>query len=43
VNGGPPEWLGLIVAMGLMYVTANDFVSTLGARATVPLARAVLV
>ena len=40
VNGGPPEWLGLIAAMGLMYATANDFVSTLGACATVALARA---
>ena len=34
VNGGPPEWLGLIAAVGLMYVTANDFVSTLGACAS---------
>ncbi len=42
VNGGPPEWLGLIAAMGLMYVTTNDFVSTLGACATVALARAAL-
>ena len=33
VNGGPPEWLGLIAAVGLMYFTANDFVSTLGACA----------
>lgn len=43
VNGGLPEWLGLITAMGLMYVTANDFVSTLGACAAVAPARAALV
>jgi len=42
VNGGPPEWLGLIAAIGLMYVTASDFVSVLGACATVALARAAL-
>ena len=42
VNGGPPEWLGLIAAIGLMYATASDFVSVLGACATVALARLAL-
>jgi uncharacterized membrane protein len=42
VSGGPPEWLGLIAAIGLMYATASDFVSVLGACATVALARAAL-
>ena len=40
VNGGPPEWIGLIAAIGLMYVTANEFVATIGLCAAVALARA---
>jgi uncharacterized membrane protein len=39
VNGGPPEWLGLIAAVGLMYVTANEFAGAVGACAVVALAR----
>jgi uncharacterized membrane protein len=42
VNGGPPEWLGLIAAVGLMYLTANEFVSAIGACAVVAAARAAL-
>jgi uncharacterized membrane protein len=43
VNGGPPEWLGLVAAIGLMYVTSNEFFSAIAACAIVALARAVLV
>ena len=42
VNGGPPEWLGLAVAIGLMYFTANEFVATIGACAAVALTRALM-
>jgi uncharacterized membrane protein len=28
-NGGPPEWAGLIIAVGLMYVMANEFVAAM--------------
>ena len=41
VNGGPPEWLGLAAAVGVMYVTANEFVGAIGACAVVALMRAV--
>lgn len=42
VNGGPPEWLGLAAAIGLMRATGNDFAGVLGGVATVALMRAVL-
>jgi uncharacterized membrane protein len=42
VNGGPPEWLGLAAAIGLMYVTANEFVSAISACAVVAVARLAL-
>ena len=41
VNGGPPEWLGLATAIGLMYF-ANEFVAALGACAAVAIMRAVM-
>ena len=42
VNGGPPEWLGIVAAIGLMYVTANEFVAVIGGCAAVALVRAAL-
>lgn len=42
VNGGPPEWLGLVAAIGLMYFTANEFVGAIGACAVVALTRAAI-
>lgn len=42
INGGPPEWLGLLTAVGLMYLTASEFVGAVGACAVVALARAAL-
>ena len=42
VNGGPPEWLGLAAAIGLMYSTGNEFVGAVGACAAVAVARAAL-
>jgi uncharacterized membrane protein len=42
VNGGPPEWLGLGVAVGLMRLTSNEFLSAVGAVVVVALARAAL-
>jgi uncharacterized membrane protein len=41
VKGGPPEWLGLAAAVGLMRFTGNDFVSAIGAVAVVAVARAI--
>lgn len=41
-NGGPPEWLGLVAAVGLMRLTSNEFISAVGAVAVVALARAFL-
>ena len=40
VKGGPPEWLGLATAVGLMRFTGNDFISAIGAVAVVAIARA---
>ncbi len=40
VKGGPPEWLGLAAAVGLMRATVNDFVAVCGAVALVAGARA---
>jgi uncharacterized membrane protein len=40
VKGGPPEWLGLAAAVGLMRFTGNDFISAIGAVAVVAAARA---
>lgn len=42
VNGGPPEWLGLITAIGVMYFIENEFVGAIGACAVVALARMAL-
>jgi uncharacterized membrane protein len=42
VNGGPPEWLGLLAAVVLMRVTTNEFVSAIAAVAIVATARAVV-
>ena len=42
INGGPPEWLGLAAAIGLMYFTSNEFFSAISACAIVALARAAL-
>ncbi len=39
VNGGPPEWLGIVVAVGLMYKTGNEFVSAMLACGVVALVR----
>jgi uncharacterized membrane protein len=41
VKGGPPEWLGLGAAVGLMRFTGNDFISAIGAVAVVAIARAI--
>ncbi|MGQ3031350.1 MAG: AzlD family protein [Ferrovibrionaceae bacterium] len=30
-KGGPPEWLGLAAAIGLMRATGNDFIAVAGA------------
>jgi uncharacterized membrane protein len=40
VNGGPPEWLGLALAIGVMRATGNEFLSAAAAVAAVGLARA---
>jgi uncharacterized membrane protein len=42
VNGGPPEWLGLAAAIGLMHFTANEFAATVGACAAVAIMRAAM-
>jgi uncharacterized membrane protein len=39
VNGGPPEWLGIVVAVGLMYTLGNEFVSAMLACGAVALVR----
>jgi uncharacterized membrane protein len=39
-TGGPPEWLGLAAAMGLMRITSNDFLSVVVAIAVVAATRA---
>lgn len=39
-TGGPPEWLGLATAIGLMRYSGNDFLSVLAAIAVVAGARA---
>jgi uncharacterized membrane protein len=31
VKGGPPEWAGLVFALGAMRLTGNDFFSAIGA------------
>jgi uncharacterized membrane protein len=38
-RGGPPEWIGLAAAVGLMRLTGNDFLSIIGAVAAVAVAR----
>jgi uncharacterized membrane protein len=42
VTGGPPEWLGLAAAIGLMHFTPNEFFSAISACAVVALARLAL-
>lgn len=42
VKGGPPEWLGLVAAVGLMRVTGNEFLSAIAAVGVVAVARAYL-
>lgn len=42
VKGGPPEWLGLLTAIVLMRVTANEFIGAAGAMAVVAAARALV-
>ncbi len=42
VNGGLPEWLGLVTAIGVMYFTENEFVGAIGACAVVALTRMAL-
>jgi uncharacterized membrane protein len=39
-NGGPPEWLGLAAAIGVMRVTGNEFLSAVAAMAAVAAMRA---
>jgi uncharacterized membrane protein len=41
-HGGPPEWLGLAAAIGLMRLTSNEFFSAVGAVVVVALSRAFL-
>ena len=43
INGGPPEWLGLMTAIGIMYYVGNEFVGAIAACAVVALVRAVMV
>lgn len=42
VNGGPPEWLGLITAVSVMYFLENEFAGAIGACAVVALTRMAL-
>jgi uncharacterized membrane protein len=42
VNGGPPEWLGLLAAVVLMRATGNEFIGAAGAMAVVAAARTFL-
>lgn len=42
INGGPPEWLGLITAIGVMYFLDNEFVGAIAACAVVALVRMAL-
>jgi uncharacterized membrane protein len=39
-TGGPPEWLGLATAIGLMRYSGNDFLSVIAAIAVVAGSRA---
>lgn len=39
VNGGPPEWLGLATALGVMRISGNDFLAAIMAVGVVALAR----
>ena len=39
-NGGPPEWLGLAAAIGVMRATGNEFLSAVAAMAAVAAMRA---
>lgn len=41
-NGGPPEWLGLAAAVGLMRWTGNEFIACAVAIAAVAAGRLVL-
>lgn len=42
VNGGPPEWLGLLAAVVLMRATSNEFLGAAGAMAAVAATRALV-
>lgn len=42
LRGGPAEWLGLVVTLGVMRATGRDFVSVFAGVATVAVARAAL-
>ena len=42
VTGGPPEWLGLAAAIGLMYLTSNEFFSAISACTVVAVVRLAL-
>ena len=42
VNGGPPEWLGLATAIGLMRATGNEFAGVIGSIAVVAGVRAMM-
>ena len=42
IKGGPPEWLGLLTAVVLMRITANEFIAAAGAIAVVAAARVLL-
>src|SRR5262245_56380845 len=42
VNGGPPEWLGLVAVMALTHFVANEFVAVVGGCAVVALVRVAL-
>jgi branched chain amino acid efflux pump len=39
VNGGLAEWIGFVVAIGAMWLTRNDLISSIGAVAAVALVR----
>lgn len=41
-RGGPAEWLGLIVTIGMMRATGRDFVSVFAGVTAVALARAAM-
>lgn len=40
-NGGPPEWVGLVVAVVAMRLAGNEFLAVIGGMAAVALLRAI--